>query len=548
MGVPVTIPHLGNDDAPGTLSEWYVAEGAAVEAGELLYRLERDHAAIDIEAEAAGVVRFSARVGDNPAAGSVVAQILDVTDLAFVDDADREPVQFPDLSADPSAEDIAGADWFNWNDDVEPVSQSEPMPGWQPLATGEAPASRHEDPPEAVDPALADSRWQMLMDVASTPVDSELPQVVDEAVPAWDVRPIPWEESYEPAEPAFASWDDGSPSVADGQPSDEQLPREWASDEALSAHDTVADLVFPEPPEVFVPAEATVPAGPVFDGPVDEPTIDELDPTAWVFEDPPGTTAAGANGGLLDVIASHDGGDWLAPSGEPLVLPSDPVTSHHSPDRVGRLPMALAHDVDHSSIFGRARESHAVGITDLSLSIDVDVRALCEALDVIDGDFDEDRRPRPEYAVVAAVGRALAGHEAFRELSDDVGLRVPDQTHERMYRFSAAASASVRELVEASFTQNADDAGLQQPGCVVSTFAAFGVREATARLIASQSLAFAMGAVRDEVAFEGRALVPATRMTIALTYDAREVADGAAAWLLGCVADHLQQPAGLLAS
>jgi pyruvate/2-oxoglutarate dehydrogenase complex dihydrolipoamide acyltransferase (E2) component len=50
-------PKLGVSMTEGTLLEWVVADGARVEAGELIYRLETDKVECDVEAPASGTLR-----------------------------------------------------------------------------------------------------------------------------------------------------------------------------------------------------------------------------------------------------------------------------------------------------------------------------------------------------------------------------------------------------------------------------------------------------------------------------------------------------------
>jgi len=55
--VEVILPKVDMDMSTGRISKWHVAEGQAVRQGELLFEIETDKAAMEIDAPAAGVIR-----------------------------------------------------------------------------------------------------------------------------------------------------------------------------------------------------------------------------------------------------------------------------------------------------------------------------------------------------------------------------------------------------------------------------------------------------------------------------------------------------------
>ena len=59
----------------GVVEEWYIADGAQVEAGELLYRLETEKINLDVDAEASGIVRHHVAVGETREPGDVIGMI-----------------------------------------------------------------------------------------------------------------------------------------------------------------------------------------------------------------------------------------------------------------------------------------------------------------------------------------------------------------------------------------------------------------------------------------------------------------------------------------
>ena len=71
----VNIPRLGVAMTEGVLVEWLVDDGAAVDAGTPMYRLETDKVENEIEAPAAGTVRRLAEAGETYPVGTIVARI-----------------------------------------------------------------------------------------------------------------------------------------------------------------------------------------------------------------------------------------------------------------------------------------------------------------------------------------------------------------------------------------------------------------------------------------------------------------------------------------
>ena len=76
MAAVVTVPELGQSRRPSAIAEWYLTDGQFVEPGDLIYRLECDFVAIDIEAEAAGVLRHRLAAGGVLSGGETAAFIF----------------------------------------------------------------------------------------------------------------------------------------------------------------------------------------------------------------------------------------------------------------------------------------------------------------------------------------------------------------------------------------------------------------------------------------------------------------------------------------
>ena len=76
MPTEVILPKVDMDMTTGKVSAWHVKEGDVVKKGQLLFEIETDKSAMEIEAPAAGVVRGLARVGVAIPVGQAVAYVL----------------------------------------------------------------------------------------------------------------------------------------------------------------------------------------------------------------------------------------------------------------------------------------------------------------------------------------------------------------------------------------------------------------------------------------------------------------------------------------
>jgi len=76
MSTEVRIPSIGFSTQEGTLTEWLVADGDAVEAGQPLYALELDKSVQEIEAPASGTLKIIAAAGEVYDIGSLIGEIV----------------------------------------------------------------------------------------------------------------------------------------------------------------------------------------------------------------------------------------------------------------------------------------------------------------------------------------------------------------------------------------------------------------------------------------------------------------------------------------
>lgn len=75
MVTQVLLPKIGFSMNEATLSEWMVADGAAVTEGQPLYALESDKSVQEVEAPASGTLKIIAAIGEVYEVGAVLAEI-----------------------------------------------------------------------------------------------------------------------------------------------------------------------------------------------------------------------------------------------------------------------------------------------------------------------------------------------------------------------------------------------------------------------------------------------------------------------------------------
>ena len=101
MPVEVILPKVDMDMATGQISRWFVAEGATVKQGDLLFEIETDKAAMEIDAPAAGTIRdIVGKEGVDIPVGSRVAWIYAEGEAV----QDKAPISPPvgEMSAKPT--------------------------------------------------------------------------------------------------------------------------------------------------------------------------------------------------------------------------------------------------------------------------------------------------------------------------------------------------------------------------------------------------------------------------------------------------------------
>ena len=76
MSTQILLPKLGFSMNEGSLSQWLIADGAAVKEGEPLYALESEKSVQEIESPASGTLKILVQPGEVYPVGTVLGEIL----------------------------------------------------------------------------------------------------------------------------------------------------------------------------------------------------------------------------------------------------------------------------------------------------------------------------------------------------------------------------------------------------------------------------------------------------------------------------------------
>jgi pyruvate/2-oxoglutarate dehydrogenase complex dihydrolipoamide acyltransferase (E2) component len=75
MKVTLKLPKLAQSMQSGSISQWLVAEGAAVQEGQPLYVVETEKSALEVESPFSGTIRDLCPVGEELKVGAPIAVI-----------------------------------------------------------------------------------------------------------------------------------------------------------------------------------------------------------------------------------------------------------------------------------------------------------------------------------------------------------------------------------------------------------------------------------------------------------------------------------------
>ncbi|MBZ9906827.1 pyruvate dehydrogenase complex dihydrolipoamide acetyltransferase [Mesorhizobium sp. BR115XR7A] len=131
MPTEVILPKVDMDMATGQISRWFAEEGATVKKGDVLFEIETDKAAMEIDAPASGVLRdVTGKEGVDIAVGSAVAWIY-ADGEAYKDKAPISPLE-GEMST-KSTEGVASEGTALALSPVEPTPPDRPLAGHPPL-------------------------------------------------------------------------------------------------------------------------------------------------------------------------------------------------------------------------------------------------------------------------------------------------------------------------------------------------------------------------------------------------------------------------------
>lgn len=129
MAVSISVPNLGPEMAGGIVAEWYRPDGATVDHGELICRLECEFVAVEIEAEAPGLLHHRRPAGSIERPGVVIGLVL-APGEALPDESAQADIPQPFTAGEDEPQSAASTSSF----DDGPVEEPSPPP---PLAPGE---------------------------------------------------------------------------------------------------------------------------------------------------------------------------------------------------------------------------------------------------------------------------------------------------------------------------------------------------------------------------------------------------------------------------
>lgn len=76
MATEIILPKLGFSMNEGMLSEWLVADGGQVSAGEPLFALESDKSTQEVEAAVSGTLKIFKQPGETYEVGTILGEII----------------------------------------------------------------------------------------------------------------------------------------------------------------------------------------------------------------------------------------------------------------------------------------------------------------------------------------------------------------------------------------------------------------------------------------------------------------------------------------
>ena len=571
MTVSVLVPKLANDSSGGIIAEWYEKDGATVVEGQLLFRLERDFIAFDVEAEHGGILRHRATAGEFFFAGAIVAAIVEADEFdqsggEEIDLATQEKRGF----AVPSVAEVSA-------EGAEEHS-SEPLP-FPAVHKGQAVASNapeswlhaepderaaHEAPPtDQVDDFETGSGDTNMTDTAAKGTDHGTPKPVEIHVPAslddgrsmWDDAVAATTESesgfmwsdfdssiedYESFAPFGVAEDQDHPLAAlDDAPVDEAIKQGRdvdADDEGQSnsVFDTAAEE---DDVDWDVSADDEGQPSPVFDA------VSEKDNPAWevsgeveqpdappeaIFDESTDEEKKARSDPTFseDWVEEDDPADGMDPGGE---------QQEHSP--------AKTDEGTEASDESRPDENELSSEAEVDSEREAPEGTSFDESDSVHQTFNQEANEVAQVAAQAPMHMAIDVQvaAAYAEGKDSFAMAI-----------ATAVELVVGETWEdygPAVTLVDSDASFGPPeGIAVLNFAALGIDRADAPLSGDAPVAFAVGALREHVSFNGQAIGIAHRANVSMTYDSTRLDEFEAASILAGVRNVIEASGDTIAA
>jgi pyruvate/2-oxoglutarate dehydrogenase complex dihydrolipoamide acyltransferase (E2) component len=518
MAVPITVPRLGPGDGEALIAEWYQADGATVAPGDLVYRIETDYAAIDVEADAGGIVRHARTSGQASPFGEVIAYILSPGETLPGEPAPKPAKVAKSRTVLPPPPPAV----------PEPASEAEILPV---VAVADAPEEREasESPPQAAHPQAEVA--PATVDLGNAPVPESPPAVARESLPAPAADAA--SERVQPPKPLLLF---------------PRIVNELMEEAAVAGPGEVEEIDLPpvldEPP-------------PDDGGPVSAwelvPGENDFNPD-WLLEpaergqlSPPPPARDRFQASSIRSLALGRG---RSRTGERADEPLSEGAGHDEPEPRESGSIAPADSdlvVDEVEERKEQRGASTSGAP-LFIRVAIDVSEATKMREQLTREWwGSNIRPTDQDVVLRAIARALHESAAFRRRTDVVGLRPLAGSSRTVHLLADAATRPFRDAVASLAALRATPGADMGCLCTLTDFGEFELDDAVPALPAGQPLAFAMGVVRDAVRFDGETVRRASQIVLTLSYDPDAMPEGAAARLLARVRELVEAPYALLA-
>lgn len=508
MAHPVTMLQFGPDDNDARIAEWYHGDGAVIQKGEAVYRLENDFAAVEVEAESDGVLRQLLDPG-RQAPGTVIAFITNPGELLPGEELPPPMVaEAPRPKAKPRGDRrgaYARAEVLRAA--AEKVTAASAGPD-EAVPWEEPPPIARGEPPPLLFPRIVNELKEQAEHEAELDASEALEMADDPEPPtrihtsAWDL--VPGEIDFNP------SWimerSEESPPEA-SSPARQRFQASAIRSLALGREEPTGDSSSNPPEGVEATGGVDRAPSPAMPAPIAR----KSDPFKPVHREPP-----------------------------PVALQTEAASETLPPAAAGpRVPLELP---------SLERRGDYMPGPALTLGVTVDVAEAAKMRDQLTREWwGSNVRPTDEDIVLRAIARALHESSAFRRRTDLVGMRPLAGGTRTVHLLADAATRPFRDAV-ASLAALRETAGAEMPcTCTLTSFAELDLDEATPALPDGQPLAFAMGAVRDIARYRGDRPYRCQVMSLTLAYDSDAMPDGAAARLLSRVRELVEAPYALLA-